>query len=289
MVDAVLPASFSLVAGIGGALAMSGALPTNQSITVNYGEASAPSEPDAANLRVFLDGDDIDGAANTTLTNGAALASWLNKGTLGGTFTQGTGTNQPLFLASLLNGHAGARFDAVNDRLVSSLAASLFAFMHDGSGCTIYSVVRTSTSGARTICATSTGGASTVGIGHRINTGFAASFYMADGVALRVNANGSAGSVSTNKFDVMCSTFASASTPDLTMYVQNASVVTANAAAFSGAAPTNTLIVGANPAGAFPLDGDLVCLLIYGAAHDVTTRNEVSAYLAAKYGVTFPV
>jgi hypothetical protein len=51
MVDAVLPASFSLVAGLGGALAMSGALQANQSITVVYGESEAPPTPTAVTFR----------------------------------------------------------------------------------------------------------------------------------------------------------------------------------------------------------------------------------------------
>lgn len=252
------------------------------------GGAGPVLPPDVAALRVFLDGDDTDGSANSTRTNGAAFTGWLNKGTLGGTFDNTTGGQQPLFFSSLLNGRAGALFDTVDDRLVSSLAASAFTFMHDGTGATIYSVVRTSTSGVRTIAATSTGGTSTIGIGHRINTGFAASYYMSDGVATRINANGAAASVSNNLFDVLCSTLASADTPDMSMYAQGTAVVTANATSFATGDPTSTLHVGTNPVGSFPLAGNLVSLLVYAGAHDATTRAAVLAFLQAKYGVTFP-
>lgn len=51
MVDAVLPASFSLLAGLGGALALSGSLPTNQTITVLTGESEAPPTPTAVTFR----------------------------------------------------------------------------------------------------------------------------------------------------------------------------------------------------------------------------------------------
>lgn len=239
-------------------------------------------------LVVYLDGDDTDGSANSTRTNGVAFNDWLNKGSLGGTFSQVAPASRPLFVTGLLNGHAGATFDAT-DHLISSLAAASFTFMHDGNGSTIYSVVRTATSGVRTIAATSTGSPANRGIGHRINTGFAASFFMSDGISsLQIAVNGAASSVSTNLFDIMSSTLASASTPDLNIVTNGTSVATANATGFSALAPASTLVVGATPAPAFPLTGDLVCLLVYNVAHDATQRAEVEAFLAAKYGVVFP-
>lgn len=239
-------------------------------------------------LQVFLDGSDTDGSSNSTRTNGVAFNNWINKGALGGTFSNGTGAQQPLFASSLLNGRAGATFDGVDDRLVSSLASSSFTFLHDGSGATIYSVVRTSTSAVHTIAATSTGAAASIGVLHRYNTGFAASYAMADGTAVRIAINGAAASVSTGLFDVMASTLASADTPDASVYVQGTSVITGNAAAFVGTAPAATLIVGATPSGTLPLAGDLVCLLVYVGSHDTAQRAAVLAALAAKYGVTFP-
>jgi len=254
-----------------------------QSSAKRAGALPLPGSP-----AVYLDGDDTDGSANSTRTNGVAFNDWLNKGSLGGTFSNATAGQRPLFATGLLNGHAGATFDATDDNLASSLAASSFTFMHDGTGSTIYSVVRTATSGVRTIASTSTGSAASRGVGHRINTGFAASFFMSDGTALRIAVNGAASSVSTNLFDIMSSTLDSATTPDLDVEVNGASVATANAAAFSGLAPSATLVVGATPAAAFPLAGSLVCLLVYDVAHDAAQRAEVEAFLASKYGVTFP-
>lgn len=248
---------------------------------------SAPVVP-STNLQVYLDGSDTDGTSNATRTNGVAFNDWLNKGALGGTFSNATGTQQPLFASSLLNGRAGATFDGTDDRLVSSLPMSSWAFLHNGNGATIYSVVRTSTSAVHTIAATSTGAAASIGVLHRYNTGFAASYAMADGTALRIAINGAAASVNTGLFDIMTSTLASADTPDASVYVQGVSVTNGNAAAFTASNPSSTLIVGANPSGGFPLAGDLVCLLIYDVSHDNTQRAAVLAFLAAKYGVTFP-
>lgn len=241
-----------------------------------------------ANLQVFLDGDDTDGSGNSTRTNGVAFNDWLNKGALGGTFSNATGTQQPLFASSLLAGHAGATFDGTDDRLVSSLAASSFTFMHDGTGATIYSVVRTAVSGVRTICATGTGGTTTVSMGHRINTGFAASYFMSDGVALRLSANGAAASVSNNLFDVQSSRLRSSLSPHLSIDVNGVSVATADSAAFSASAPAATLHVGTNSAGVFPLAGNLLLLLVYNVAHDDATMDAIKAALDARFGVVFP-
>jgi hypothetical protein len=237
---------------------------------------------------LFLDGGDTDGSANSTRTNGVAFNDWLNKGTLGGTFSNATGTQQPLFASSLLNGRAGATFDGTDDRLVSSLTMASWAFLHNGDGATIYSVVRTSTSAVHTIAATSTGAAASIGVLHRYNTGFAASYAMADGTALRIAINGAAASVNTGLFDIMTSTLASADTPDASVYVQGTSVITGNAAAFTASNPSSTLVVGANPSGGFPLGGDLVLLLADNTSHDAAKRAAVLALIAAKYGVTFP-
>ena len=244
--------------------------------------------PSFASFPVFLDGDDTDGSSNSTRTNGVAFDNWLNKGTLGGTFSNATGTQQPLFASSLLAGHAGATFDATDDRLVSSLAASLFTFMHDGSGCTIYSVVRTAASGVRTICATGTGGPTTVSMGHRINTGFTASYFMSDGVALRLSANGAAASVSNNLFDVQASRLRSSVSPHLSIDVNGMSVATADSAAFSASAPAATLHIGTNSAGVFPLAGNLLLLLVDNVAHSDATMAAIKAALDARFGVVFP-
>lgn len=244
--------------------------------------------PFAANLAVFLDGDDTDGSGNSTRTNGAAFDNWLNKGTLGGTFSNATGTQQPLFATGLLNGKSGATFDGVDDRLVSSLAASVFTFLHDGNGCAVYSVVRTSTSAVHTIAATSTGAAASIGMLHRYNTGFAASYALTDGTAVRIAINGAAASVNTGLFDIMTSTLATADTPDASVYVQAASVTSGDSAGFSASAPASTLVVGSTPSGTFPLAGNLVCLLVYSISHDATQRAAVRSFLATKYGVTFP-
>lgn len=255
------------------------------------GAPPAPVIPDAANMRGWVDSLDFDGSNNSTLTSGDSLASVVNKGTLGGVFSQGTGTAQPVYQAAA--GPGGARPAAVldgTDFLTSSLPMASWTFLHDGTGATIYSVVKTSTSAVHTIASTCNGGGTAIGVIHRYNTGFAASYAMNDGVALRIAVNGAAASVTNGSFDVYASTLTSASTPNANLYVNNmaATVATANSAGFTSTQPASTLVIGATPSATFPLVGQLAAVLVYQGVHDATQRAAVLAFLQTRYGVTFP-
>ena len=256
--------------------------------TRRAGAMSAPVIP-TANLKIFLDGDDTDGSNNSTRTNGAAFNDWINKGALGGTFSNATGTQQPLFASSLLAGHAGATFDGVDDRLVSSLAASAFTFMHDGTGASVYVVARTSTSAAQMIAGTTIGNTGTnTGYGFLLNTTFRTFSLNSDGVTFKINLNSAINVFGSGTFNVLSSSMSTADTPDFTAYVNGAGVANVTPTAYSAGAPSQTMTVGANSTGLFPFNGNIVCLLVYNVAHDAAQRAAVEAALAAKYGVTFP-
>jgi hypothetical protein len=95
--------------------------------------------PFTSTLRVYLDPDDLDGSNNTTLTDRISPASFLNKGTLGGTFAS---NGAPRFTRSGgVNNRPGIYFDGAG-WLTSSLAASSFAFLNDVGGYTVYAVWR---------------------------------------------------------------------------------------------------------------------------------------------------
>lgn len=67
-----------------------------------------------------------------------------NRGALGGTLAQGTDANRPTYSAAdaNFNSRPSVTFDDVNDVLVSSLAATNWAFMHDGTGAVIAMMLR---------------------------------------------------------------------------------------------------------------------------------------------------
>lgn len=254
------------------------------------GGTPAPVIPDAANLRGYLEGDNLDGANNSTLVNGNPVGSVVNLGTLGGTFAQGTLANQPLF--STTAGPGGTKsalvFDGT-DFLVSSLAASAWSFLHDGTGATIYSVVRTNASAIGTIVSTATGTAINRGVGHRYTTLFTTSYFMSDGAALQIVTSGAAASVVNGNFNLFTSTLSSADTPDANLYANG--VMTgagADAAAFSALAPANTLTIGATPVGGSGLVGPVRRIMIFQGSHSPATQAAVLAYMQGLDAVTYP-
>jgi hypothetical protein len=69
--------------------------------------------------------------------NGSDVSAWSNRGSLGGTVAQATGSAQPLYVASggPFGGLPHVSYTQANsDRLTSSLAASAWKFLHDGTG-----------------------------------------------------------------------------------------------------------------------------------------------------------
>lgn len=237
---------------------------------------------------VFLDGDNTDGSNNSTRTNGVAFDNWVNLGTLGGTFSNATGTQQPLFATGLLNGHAGATFDGVDDRLVSSLAASAFTFLHDGSGASVYVVARSPTSAVMTLLATRTTAGTSRGLMVGTNTLYRAQVLMSDGVGVVATVTGAGGSVSNNLFDIVATRLASAASPDLRVNTNGVSVGTTDATAFSASAPAATLHLGSNAVPGSFYGGSILAVLAYNVDHSDTQRAAIEAWAAAKYGVTFP-
>lgn len=85
---------------------------------------------------VWVDGTDLDGSGNTTLSDSDVFdgtPAITNKGSLGGTFSNGA-TTSPAYAAGCI-GRASSkgclRFDGTDDLAVSSLAASNFRFLHE--------------------------------------------------------------------------------------------------------------------------------------------------------------
>ena len=242
--------------------------------------------PNDTTLQVWIDDRDYDGALNASLVDNTVVSSIVNKGLLGGTFTAAGALRPTYFAAGGLAGGSGARlvFNGAN-KLTSSLAASAFTFMHGTTASAIYTVVKNAAATAATLVATSTGGATSTGIGHRINTTFRASYFMSDGTALRVNFNAGNNTTSNGAFDTMVSTL---TTGSFNMYVNGVSVGSAAPALFSASAPANTLAIGATPTTLLPLTGDIVLVLIYSTAHTAPERAAVEAWITSHPAVIGP-
>ncbi len=62
-------------------------------------------------------------ADSLALSDGDAVSSWSDSSGNGYTATQGTGANQPIYKASILNGKPVVRFDGSNDKLTTASIA----------------------------------------------------------------------------------------------------------------------------------------------------------------------
>lgn len=107
----------------------------------SLGSASAATLTYTTGLDVWLDSSDIDGAGNTTLTEGDNIGTWTNKGTTGANNATRNGGTASFSTTSGVGGGAGV-----------TLSNSLFQFGGDFTDSTSYTmyfmVERSATSGA---------------------------------------------------------------------------------------------------------------------------------------------
>lgn len=90
-----------------------------------------------ANLKVWVRGDDAGRSLNTG-TNPYQIASYPDRGSVGGVMQQATAADQPLL--STVGGRTASYADDACV-LQSDQAATNFKFLHDGTGCTIMALV----------------------------------------------------------------------------------------------------------------------------------------------------
>lgn len=243
-------------------------------------------------LRLWLDPADLDGANNSTLTDGAPVNTPMLKGTLGGPFAGATLGGRPILRSGIGVGGGPATewTNAAGLPPMSGRPASDWAFLHDGSGCTIFAAVKATVSHFGTIVATSSGSLIDRGIGFRINTTQRVGFYMSDGTALHVNTSAPLPSP-TGDYHILAAICANEiiSPPDDVELFGDSStpLVGANSAAFSVAAPASTLSLGRTSSAANRLFGLLGPVLIYGARLIPAEIDDVIAAFVRRYGA-FP-
>lgn len=78
----------------------------------------AASGPPLANLVLWLKADAITG-----LNDGDPITTWLDSSGAGNNASQATAANKPIYKTGIINGRPVARFDAVNDGMVTANAA----------------------------------------------------------------------------------------------------------------------------------------------------------------------
>lgn len=249
---------------------------------------------DTETIGFYVDGEhscflaqSVDGSYNSTLANLDAVATWENLGSSALDVAQGTGTAQPTFRTNIVAGQPIVRCDG-GDNLAGASAVG-WAYLHDGSGSTVDSSVLMTNTGLNTIAATSTGAGTNRGFGWRTNTTALANYYMSDGTSLRINASSANNVFTANTFNQHTSTLASASTPDMTGYINGTSVVTGSAAAFSASDPSNALRICASGSGANLMTGDVWRVSLYPSELTSTQRGINKAVDEWALGAELPV
>lgn len=109
-------------------------------------------------------------------TSGGAISAWASRaGSLGTSIAlaQGTAANQPIYVpsAATMNGQPAVSFDGVNDFLQMASIAG-WAFLHNNTGATIFTVERVDSTGVsdQYVCSTFDGTAATRGMAQQMRT-----------------------------------------------------------------------------------------------------------------------
>ena len=89
-----------------------------RTLTLSGGELNIGKNIAMPASTIWLDASNIDGSNNSTLTNGASVATWGDKSGIGNDATQATGAAQPIYVeSSSLNGQPALQFDGGDDRM----------------------------------------------------------------------------------------------------------------------------------------------------------------------------
>jgi hypothetical protein len=249
------------------------------SMGVGGGSASVPvpMDPALGTLYAWARGDDPEAGLNTT-PDPDQYESIPNRGTAGGTFTQATSGNQPQ--VSTYYTLPAPAFDGVSRRIPSSLAASEWALLHDGtSQLTITIKTRRVATTLGAILSTGLGGAASRGIRLNSHTSGRIQFLVSSGSAVvysQISGN--------NAFDpgehvvqiVKDGT-------SITVYVDGTSTLTGTMSASSTDDPAHTLAIGSAGGDTSPYEGIIAEWTVHLAAHDGFQRAAMGAYLTEKW------
>ena len=200
-------------------------------------------------------------ASDLALNNGDPVASWADQSGVGNNVTQGTTANKPTFVTNQINGLPVVRFDGTDDRL--NAANSGYAQTN-----TIFVVANVGANAGYKDMFSST-------------TGNENALYLDTAEVFRIFAGTElAGSGDVHgAFKLFCGIFAGSSSKLYINGTQNGS--TGNA----GTGDSSTFRLGDGPGASTPLPGDIAEVLFYNASLTDAQRQQVEAYLNARYAL----
>ncbi len=214
---------------------------------------------------------------------GSKVDTWPNRGSLGGNFTQSTDANRPTFAASdpAFQDLPSLSFDDVDDVLVSTLAASSWNFLHDGSGATVAAVIRPTGGGAfLSTINTSAGSGFQMDWNHSVGNEVQLNLYNATAIWRTVHR----ALASATKASAVARMQTGAS-PVASLHVNGVEGTLAGAGTAGGSAD-HTLTVGAwTAAAALPFGGKITEVVAYSRYLSSDELGLLEAYLAGRYAL----
>jgi hypothetical protein len=258
--------------------------------------AGGPTSP-VTGSKLWLDASD---ASTFSYSSGTLVSQWNDKSSNSYAFTQGTVGSQPS-RSGTQNTLSTLVFDGSNDLLTSTAASSVWKFLHDGTGATVFVVAKQSytsnfSSAGEILNTYGTIATSNIGAGVELSrySSSTSSQYLAqvnNGVASNyvynslINATtGNQFAVATFNFDTNNATIAN----KLPGYLNSDSVNASAAPTWttsSTANPSQTLLIGCGISSINPFKGEVAEILIYTSILSTTDRNTNINYLRNKWGI----
>ena len=237
------------------------------------------------NLYAWYDaGVDVDTAAATPAADGETVEFWLDQSGDGYDLTQATAGNRPTFTtSSAYTGLPEVTFNGSNNYLVSSDLASIWNFLHDGTGCTIVMVIRP----ASGYFILDTGNASA------LNSGITIDWQSPDDIRVRMyNGTGTELFAFTTTSGVVPSSGAivtlrhgSTATPNAVLRVNGIEVANSGYTGSPSASdPAGTLRLGTRQSGDLHYGGGMLEFVFYNKALSDTDMYAIETYIRDKYG-----
>jgi hypothetical protein len=252
-------------------------------VTMKFYRLSAPlqvAQPDTLpGLAAWMDAQD---AGTVTFSTGSDIVGWANKGNMGVPgAAQSTGSLQPLYVASAINGLPAVQF--YDDSTVKELAIAHSAALALSNGYTYFAVIQRVTDLAATeiMLAKWVAAGNQRGFELLTNTGDKATHFASlDGTATGAPTANSTANLIIGTPYILNGYFDGAL---ISTSSNNANTATAAAASvFTGTAPVT---LGAISGSASPFSGYIGEILFYNRYLSVAETAAIEAYLSAKWGI----
>lgn len=238
------------------------------------------------NLKLWLDAT----VASSITSSATRVSQWNDQSAQGNNFVQATAAYKPETGVATINSKNALRFNngAINQKMASNGAGSIWAFMSNNTGCTIFSVGKYNNTVEGWLLQTYDGSSSTPGIIHYINGSLYPTVYVGGtGATPAISAINAVSVGTTNAFS-----FTSVNDPgNATASARNKIYLNSTAATQNN---TNTATVNTGTPSTLtmgnvgiqngPFVGTIGEVIVYSGLLSGTDVSTVQAYLKTKWG-----